>query len=245
MYRVQNKKLQIILIFTVILLIFFAVFYFVIKRHTVKTVYVEGNLHYTQEEMKEYVMSGPFGNNSLFLALKYRLERGESIPFVDAVDVSILAPDTIRISVYEKALAGYIRYMDSYMYFDRDGYAVECSDVKTEGIPQITGLVFDHMILGELLPVEDQSVFQSIMELTKLFEKYGISPDRIFFQSAGDITLYFGEVKVMLGNVPDQLENKIRRLPKLLSMAEGKKGTLHMEKVTEDRPASSFIEEKE
>ena len=214
--------------------------YLVMHKHTVKNVYVEGNLHYTKEEIQDMVMTGPLGNNSLYLSLKYRLKKTENIPFIDVLDVNILTPDTIKITVYEKALAGYIRYMDAYMYFDRDGYVVECSKVKTEGIPQITGLSFDHMILGEILPVENQDAFESIMELTKLLDKYDLEADKIFFHSAGDMTIYFGDIKAALGSDRNQLEIKMMRLPQLLAKLEGKKGTLRMENLTQDRTDVSF-----
>lgn len=216
----------------------------VLGRYTVKTVYVEGNLHYTQEEIQDFVMQGPLGENSLYLSLKYRSKGIENIPFVDVVDVDILDPDTIRITVYEKALAGYTEYMDSYMYFDRDGYVVECTNIKTEGVPLIAGLQFDHMVLGERLPVADPRVFASVMNLTKLLDKYELTSDKIFFHSSGDITLYFGDVKVSLGSDTSLLENKMMRLPQILSKLEGKKGTLRMENLTEDNTDVTFqIEE--
>ena len=198
----------------------------VMKRHTVETVYVEGNQHYSQEEIKGFVMQGPLGDNSLYLSLKYRNKGIENIPFVDVMDVDILSPDTIKIIVYEKALAGYVQYMDTYMYFDKDGYVVECSDVKTEGIPQITGLTFDYMVLEEKLPVEDEAVFASVMNLTKLLDKYELEADNIFFHSSGEITIYFGEIKAALGDDSSQLENKMR--------------TLRMENLTQDRTDVSF-----
>lgn len=241
MHRKKGKsKILKLLIVLSVLGIAMLVLYLVMQKHTVKNVYVEGNLHYTKEEIQDMVMTGPLGDNSLYLSLKYRLKEAENIPFVDVLDVNILTPDTIKITVYEKALAGYIRYMDAYMYFDRDGYVVECSKVKTEGIPQITGLNFDQMILGEILPVENQDVFESIMELTKLLDKYDLSADKIFFHSAGDITIYFGDIKAALGSDRNQLENKMMRLPKLLAKLEGKKGTLRMENLTQDRTDVSF-----
>ena len=47
-------------------------YYYIIRNYTVHTVYVEGNLHYTNEEIMAMVMEGYYGNNSLFLALKYK-----------------------------------------------------------------------------------------------------------------------------------------------------------------------------
>ena len=101
--------------------------------YTVRTVYVEGNVHYTEDEIMEIVMSGPLGDNSLYLSLKYRDRGIQDIPFVDVMNVSILAPDTIKITVYEKALAGYVKYLDTYMYFDKDGYVVESSGRAAAG----------------------------------------------------------------------------------------------------------------
>lgn len=202
--------------------------YYLWSHYTVTEVYVEGNLHYTQEEIRDIVMEGPLGNNSLYLSLKYRNKGVENIPFVDVMDVSIVSPNAIRITVYEKALAGYVAFMDSLMYFDKDGYVVESSSVRTAGIPQITGLSFDHIVLGEKLPVEDDSVFESIMDITKLLSKYELTADKIYFQAADNIVLYFGGVKAALGD-RSGLEEKIMVLPQFLKELGDRKGTIRME----------------
>lgn len=214
--------------------------YYIRKVYTVRTVYVEGNVHYTEEEIRDIVMEGPLGDNSLYLSLKYKNRGIEGIPFVDVMDVSILAPDTIRITVYEKAVIGYIQYLDTYMYFDKDGYVVESSSVKTAGIPQITGLIFDHMIIGEALPVDDPEVFGDILNMTKLLNKYELDSDKIYFQASGEITLYFGEVKVALGNDSRHLEDKLMLLPEFLPRLVGETGTLQMEKYDEDAGKYTF-----
>lgn len=203
--------------------------FYVIQTHTIQTVYVEGNVHYTEDEIKSFVMEGFLGNNSLYLSLKYKNRGVEDIPFVDVMDVSILSPDTIKITVYEKALAGYVKYLDTYMYFDKDGYVVESSSVKTQGVPQITGLDFDHVVLGEPLPVEDDGVFANILEITQLLNKYELSADKIYFHSADEVTIYFGDVKVSVGKTGESLEDKIMLLPNFLQQLEGKSGTLQME----------------
>jgi cell division protein FtsQ len=82
------------------------------------------------------------------------------------------------------------------------------------------------------------------MELTKLLGKYELSADKIFFQSGGEVTVYFGDIKAALGNDRDQLEQKMMRLPQLLSKLEGKKGTLRMENLTQDRTDVSFRAEQ-
>lgn len=209
--------------------------YYVVDRHTVSNVYVEGNVHYSEEEIKDLVMEGPFGDNSLFLSLKYSNREINDIPFIDAMDVRILSPDTIKISVYEKAVAGYVKCMNTYAYFDKDGYVVESASVKMSGIPQVTGLELSYVVLGQPLPVEEEyrDVFGTILEITKLLNKYSLYADRIYFRKGNAITLYFGEAKVDLGNETDRLEDKIMCLPSILPSLEGKSGTLLMESYRE------------
>ena len=210
------------------MVILIGIWYYFLSAYSIKTVYVEGNIHYTQEEIKDIVMEGKLGSNSLYLSLKYKNKGVEGIPFVDIMDVSILSPDTIKIKVYEKALAGYIEFMDRYMYFDKDGYVVESANVKTVGIPQITGLSFEYVILGEKLPIKNDIIFEQIMDITKLLTKYELIVDKIYFQSESDINLYFGNIRVLLGDSKG-LEEKIMILPKFLSELEGKCGTIKMD----------------
>lgn len=214
--------------------------YYIVNTYTVSTVYVNGNVHYTDDEIKSIVMDGPLGNNSLYLSIKYENRGIEGIPFVDVMDVSILAPDTVRITVYEKVLTGYVKYLGSYLYFDKDGYVVESSSVKTAGVPQITGLEFDHMAVGEALPVDNPEVFGSILNITRLLEKYDLEAEKIYFQRSGEVTVYFGDVKVALGNDSATLEDKLMLLPQLLPSLEGKSGTLQMETYSESGGRYTF-----
>lgn len=206
---------------------------YVIANYTITKVYVEGNIHYTNEEIMEMVMEGKYGNNSLLLSLKYKNKSVEGVPFVEKMDVSVEDPHTIRIEVYEKALAGYVEYLERYMYFDKDGIVVESSKERTTGIPQVTGLVFDHVLLYEPLPVEDKSIFRSILSITQLVNKYNLSADRIYFGSDDSLTLYFGDIRASLGE-RDYLDEKVMRLQDILPKLEGQKGTLRMENFTED-----------
>lgn len=208
-------------------------FWYLATRYAVTTVYVEGSVHYTSEEIQDIVMSGPLGRNSLFLSLKYKDREVEGIPFVQTMDVSILSPDTIRITVYEKALAGYVEYLGKYLYFDKDGIVVESSDTRTEGIPQVTGLSFGYVVLHEKLPVEDADIFDEILNITQLLTKYGVSADRIYFDPNRSITLYFGDIRVRVGEEAG-LDEKIMRLQAVLPQLAGRSGVIEMENFTED-----------
>ena len=231
---VKRKKKWIILLFVVMLFVMASLWFgnYLISKYHIETVYVDGNVHYSDEEIKNMIMGGVLGDNSLYLSHKYQNWEAKNIPFIDAITVDSMSPDTIKITVYEKALAGYVKYLDTFMYFDKDGYIVENSSVRTEGIPQITGLSFSYAVLGQPLPVENAQVFGDILTITKLLTKYELIADKIQFES-GETVLHFGDIRVALGSERSRLENKIMILPKFLEDLEGKKGVLHMENYDE------------
>ncbi len=236
----KTKRMMILSAVLLSLLVFLiAAYIYIINNYTVTTVHVEGNIHYTNEEIMEMVMGGAYGDNSLLLSLKYRDKGIENVPFIEMMDVTVEAKDTIRITVYEKALAGYVAYLGRYVYFDKDGIVVEASTEKTEGIPQVTGLKFDHVILHERLPVEKPEVFAEILNITQQLDKYSMSADKIYFDANYQITLLFGEARVALGN-DIYIEEKIMKLQYILPDLLGKSGVLDMREYSEDTKSYSF-----
>ena len=210
----------------------------------VKKVTVTGSTHYTEDEIKKMVMSGPLGNNSLFLKLKYRKKSVTGIPFIEKMDVVINSPHAITINVYEKAVAGYVKYLGQYMYFDREGIIVESSVTALPGIPYVTGLKFDNCVMYEPLPVENSDVFSEILSITQLLSKYEISADRIYFSKDYEITLYFGNARVSIGTM-DYIDEKMMELKQIVPKLEGLSGVLHMEDYTEDSDKSYITFEKD
>ena len=235
-------KIRVIIVLGIINVLLIAA-YFVLTHFAVKTVQVDGNKHYSAEEIKAMVMTGYLGDNSLYLTLKYKNKGIEGVPFVETMDVMVQSNDTIRITVYEKALAGYVQYLGRYMYFDNEGVVVETSKVTTKGIPQVTGLNFDHVVLHEKLPVENDQIFKNILTITKLLNKYDILCDRIQFDSSYNVTLGYGGVKVTIGAL-DNLDEKLMQLPQILPSLAGEKGTLDLQNYTADRKSVSFEREK-
>ena len=89
------------------------------------------------------------------------------------------------------------------------------------------------------MPVEDDKIFKQILEVSQLLEKYGISVDKIYFDSDYNLTLYFDKARVKLGSF-DQIDEKIIRLKTILPELKGKKGVLRMENYTADTSITTF-----
>ncbi len=217
---------------------------YVIDNYTVTNVYVTGNTHYTNEEIMDMVMEGRLGNNSMYLSLKYRDKSLENVPFVEKMDVDIVSPDTIRINVYEKAVAGYISYLGRYMYFDRDGIVVESSFEASPNVPEVMGLSFDYIIMHEKLPIENQKIFEEILDITQLLSKYQLAANKIFFDSEYNVYLYFDNLEVSLGT-EEYIDEKIIQLQYILPKLEGRTGILEMKDFDDDTKNITFEEKNQ
>lgn len=238
--HLQLKIRLIIVLGTIVVLL--SVIYFLLIHYEVKNVVVEGNKHYSSKEIQDMVMTGYLGDNSLYLSMKYKNKEISDIPFIETMDVIVTSNDTIKIMVYEKSLAGFVEYLGRYMYFDNDGVVIEAAKVPTKGIPQVTGLEFDHIVLYEKLPVDNDAIFQDILTITKLLNKYDIICEKIQFDANYQITLGYEKVKVNIGKL-ENLEEKLMQLPYILPSLEGESGTLDLQNYTSDKKSITFEKE--
>lgn len=227
-----------VLIASIVIVCLAAAVLVVVSVFRVQNVSVEGNVHYTSEEIEAMVLTDRLSYNSLYLSLKYRNKEIRDIPFIETMSVRVDSPDSITIHVYEKSVAGYVEYMGRYMYFDRDGIVVESSETRTEGIPQVTGIRFDYVVLYEALPVENTDIFQEILSITQMLSKYQITTDKIYFNESNEITLYFDNIRAKLGK--DNLEEKVMRLEQILPNLSGESGVLDLQNYSEDRKNVTF-----
>lgn len=204
---------------------FFLVQSFEVEESGVK---VDGNIHYADEEICRIVLGEKTRANSVFLMLKYRNRSITDIPFIERIDVSVTDRQHVQVNVYEKALAGYVSYLGTYLYFDKDGIVVENANVLTPSIPEVSGLKFNHFVLHEPLPVENDDIFQKVLNMTNLLQKNGISATKIQFDQSETMTLHFDKVRVLIGD-ESEIDEKIMRLAAILPSLQGKSGVLHME----------------
>lgn len=220
-----SKRLMKLIIICLVIIIF-GIILFITCR--VDTVIVEGNSHYTEEEIKQKVMTEKTDVNTILLYLRYKYGKVESIPFVEDVDIKIVNKNTVKIQVYEKIITGCIEYMGGYMYFDKDGIVVESSEEKLAGIPYVKGLKFNQIILYEKLDVEKKSLFEVILNLTQLIQKFELDIDTIEFNSDYEVTLYSQDIEILLGK-RDTYDEQLAELKNLLPNAKGKKIILDMQ----------------
>lgn len=232
--RKKRRKIGLTIFFIFLLLIAAAVLV-VWKVFTVQTVIVEGNELYSSEQIENLVLDDEYSWNSLYVDLKYRIKKMGNVPFVDTMEVSLDNPHTVRISVYEKGILGsfYITSIGQNAYFDKDGFVVETSADEIEGVPKVTGVACDEVVLYEQLPLENDAVLKNLLNLTQTLKKYNLLPEEISYDTNLQPTLTYGVIRVEIGD-EEYLSQKIVRLSAILPQLSGLSGTLHLETWTPD-----------
>lgn len=227
--RKKRRKIGLYILLILILLIAAGVF-IVMNVFTVENVVVEGNELYSSTQIENMVLNDEYSWNSLYVDLKYRFVDIGEVPFVDTMEVSLDNPHTVHIKVYEKGMLGYL-YINSIgqnAYFDKDGFVVETSTEVIDGVPKITGISCEEVVLYEKLQLENSDILRDLLNLTQTLKKYDLLPDEIQYDSNMEPVLYYGTIQVKIGS-EDNLSQKVVRLSIILPQLDGLSGTLHLE----------------
>ena len=149
-------------------IIFFFAFF-----HVSKVEVMESN-HYTKEELKKMVLTGAFSSNSVLAPITCSKNNVQGVPYIEGYSVSRSGRNSIVISVREKSVVGCIPYLDSYVYFDRNGMFVEGDKTRDESVPYFEGIQVKKVVMNEKLPIKD-AVLNTAVALSTIFAKNALS----------------------------------------------------------------------
>lgn len=240
-WNMEKNKNKIIVGSILAVLLASVIFFFTFFK--VENIEVMGSNYYTKEEVQQMALRGPMATNSVLAPMLYTTDEAGDIPFVEGFSVTQINRNTICISVKEKKIVGCIPYLDSYIFFDREGKFVESAKERDESIPFFDGIQVKQVIKDEKLPIKGSTVLNTAVALATIFEKNQTIPDHIQFDDNYQISLIYGEIVVQLGK-DELLEDKMSRVIAILPTLIGKKGILHLETVTENNKKVTFEEEK-
>lgn len=154
----------------ILLFLFFAPFF------NINTILVTGSTRYTSEKIIEVsgLILGENGFRKLKLEPDAILElrlidsemKIEQLPYVKDSTVSLVFPDKVSIEVTEREPAAVIRYLDSYLTVDREGYVLESANQRPKGdLKEIRGIEFGKYTMGGQLEASDISLIQTAVEI--------------------------------------------------------------------------------
>lgn len=197
-----------------------------------KDVTVEGLSRYTKEDFLKNLESDVLYGMTPFYCMQDSLTQ-KNIPFVEKYEIEYVDSHTARIMVHEKRVTGCVIVMGRYMFFDKDGIVVETADSLLEGVPVITGLKFDEIVLYKQLNIQKQSLFDIILELTRLVEQKKIVVNEISFDNNYEVTLYLDNVTVLLGK-RTSYDEQINALSGILESLQGRTGVIDMQNYSKE-----------
>ena len=221
-----------------VLLIAGAVFFFYYFQ--VKHVEVRGSTRYSEEEIKDKVLNGFFAENSVLAPIFCSEDHVSDMFFVEGWSVTQMSKDTIAINVREKKPVGCLPFLDSYIYFDRNGIFVEGSRSREDKVPFFEGLQVKTIVEDEKLSFKGKTeILNAAVTLSAIFQKEQSLPDSVGFDGKGQITLVYGTIKVNLGE-NRYLEDKMARAVAILPKIRNRKGILHLESVKDNAKIVTF-----
>ncbi len=197
-----------------------------------KEITVEGLSRYTKDEFINKLESDVLFGLTPVYCLQDSLTQ-KNIPFVEKYEIEYIDRHTARIVVHEKRVTGCVIVMGRYMFFDKDGIVVESADSLLEGVPVISGLKFDEIVLYKKLNVQKQSLFDTILELTRLAEQKNIITKEISFDSNYAVTLYLDDITVLLGK-RTSYDEQINALSGILESLQGRTGIIDMQNYSKE-----------
>lgn len=244
-FRRRRRGRKAVTILAVILGVLILLASVVIAVH-ISDIEVTGNKHYTNEQIIDLIFEGKWSRNSAYCYYENRFREHKSIPFIEEYKIEFKSPTKVEVVVFEKSVVGYVSYMSSYMYFDKDGIIVESSGEQLPGVPWITGLEFGHIVLHQPLPVANPDTFEEILNLTQVLSVNEVEVDKVNYQSyaaGGDVELYIGDVVVELGN-SENLNGKVSELADILPELSGLSGTLYLDTYDETNSTPTYTFKK-
>lgn len=227
----------------IMIAIFLGGFIFFFGYFRVQNVEVVGNTYYSSEEIEKTVLRGPLAYNTLLAPILYSENNLSEVPFIKNIYITRTDRKTLQIRVEEKKIVGCFFYLDSYIYFDRNGIFVSSSYTRDEKVPFFEGVEVSKVVLDDELPIKKSGVLGVAVSLTTIFQKNEMVPENIRFNKNSQIELVYGDIIVMLGD-SEYIEDKMNRALAILPMLAGKKGNLHLENVTNDVKMITFEAEE-
>lgn len=237
----KKKKIWLPIVSVIIAVVLLSAAVFLFRTRSFE---VEGNSYYGDNTITSWIQNDRFSESTLYILAKYSFTEADLPSGVESLKVSLKNPWTVHVKVKEKEMAGYVDYDGAYLYFDGNGTAILRSTKLIEGVPYIEGLSFDPSAvkMGKKLPVEDDSIFEKIVDVSKSLKKYNMASDKISC-TGGDIQVYFGIVEVLLGSgdYEEKLEQAKAILEKLAELYPETAGTLHLENYESGSQAIRFV----
>lgn len=208
-----------------------------------RDVEIVGNYYYSRDDIKQMILKGPLGHNTLFLKYEYMGPQRELLPLIEEIDIELENPYKIIIKVYEKDMIGYVQKDGEFLYIDKDGILVEKTMVPIQNMMSMEGVEVNDALLYKKVKTTQPNQIQYARQINEMLKNHKIKPDKLIFD-VQKMTLMYQDTRIELGN-SDYLQEKLTVLVSIFDKIEGQAGTLHMEEYTNITKTVTFEKSQE
>ena len=163
---------------------------------TIDSIVVQGNSHYTAEEIINMGHASP-GRNIIYKAnIKETEEYLENNPYIKNADVKRRLPSTLVIKVTEREERMAFKYDDDYLVMDEDGILLK----KTRNKPKTTvvqGVVVNKIKLGEKIGAENGKTLDMALDIVKTMIKSDLYYVKVEFLKNNAVNAYIYDTLIV------------------------------------------------
>lgn len=133
----------------------------------------------------------------------------------------------------------YLEYMNSYMLIDKDMKVTGSEQVVPEGLPKVTGLNFEQIIVGSTLEATNKEAAKYTMKLVDCIHKNSLDIAEVYVSLDLSATMYVGNIKILMGQ-DVSTEEKLHDLRDFYEDVKVLNGVLDMQELSKNNLGYSF-----
>lgn len=207
----------------------------------IQEIQVTGNQYCRSQEIIDCVQNDKASTNAIYVKIKYALGRGKKPACLDTMEVHMKNPWTLKVTVKEKQVVGYVKNKKTYLWLDKEGLVVSKENEAPAEVPRIEGFKLKQKKRYEQLRTSNAAIFSKALDACEESLKYGLETKKITLEGH-QLYMYLGNVRACIGTSVSS--EKIAQIKPIMEKLGEKAGTLHLESYSEDNTAITFDEEE-
>lgn len=153
----------------------------------IKKYKIEGNNEQwsSAKELESLLFPNDLSKSAMILFVRDILNLKTRLPFVENYSLVWNNYDDVTIKIKNRRLLGYVEYMNTNMYFGKDGVVTESTTKVLEGIPKVNGLKLGLVSLDKKIQTSQPYAFERVLEVVNDLALYEINVDSLDYKLIG------------------------------------------------------------
>lgn len=244
----MSKKKKILILLIVLAVIIGLVVLALSPVFSISTITIKGNKNVTNDEINKK-LNVKNGDNIFLKNINEIKNNIKTITYVKDVEIIRSLPSTFIVNIEEREPSFIIEKGLEYAYIDNQGYIIDISQEKREGIPILQGeeTTDEEIAVGKRMVVEDLKKLNTVLKIVEVSKSNDINNiiSRIGIDGTNNYSIVFESrgITAHLGNCSD-LSTRILEVKSILSEVEGKEGDIFIDMDLNEEDSYPYFREK-